>query len=75
VNALYQLKIQSIIVEGGARLLQSFIDEEIWDEARIIKNTTLVIRSGLPGPRIKDGNEIAMSSIFTDNVIICRKYM
>ena len=36
LQACYQQKIQSVIVEGGARLLQSFIDEGIWDEARVI---------------------------------------
>lgn len=53
VNALYQMKIQSVIVEGGARLLQSFIDEEIWDEARMIKNEKLIINNGLAAPEIK----------------------
>ncbi|MGQ0740274.1 MAG: bifunctional diaminohydroxyphosphoribosylaminopyrimidine deaminase/5-amino-6-(5-phosphoribosylamino)uracil reductase RibD, partial [Bacteroidota bacterium] len=50
MNALYQLRIQSVLVEGGARLLQSFIDEGIWDEARVIENTKLKIGNGLPAP-------------------------
>ena len=50
VNALYQMKIQSVIVEGGARLLQSFIDEDMWDEARVICNKQLTIGNGLSGP-------------------------
>jgi diaminohydroxyphosphoribosylaminopyrimidine deaminase/5-amino-6-(5-phosphoribosylamino)uracil reductase len=53
VNALYQLKIQSVLVEGGARLLQSFIDEELWDEIRIIKNEKLIINNGLPAPEVE----------------------
>src|SRR5437868_3062292 len=32
MHAVYQLKIQSVLVEGGARLLQSFINEGYWDE-------------------------------------------
>jgi diaminohydroxyphosphoribosylaminopyrimidine deaminase/5-amino-6-(5-phosphoribosylamino)uracil reductase len=52
VNALYQMKIQSVIVEGGARLLQSFINEEMWDEARIIKNEELKINNGLAAPEL-----------------------
>jgi len=28
-------KIQSVIIEGGAKTLQTFIDENLWDEARI----------------------------------------
>ena len=52
VNALYQMKIQSVIVEGGARLLQSFIDEGVWDEARVIKNEKLIIENGLAAPEL-----------------------
>jgi diaminohydroxyphosphoribosylaminopyrimidine deaminase/5-amino-6-(5-phosphoribosylamino)uracil reductase len=46
MNALYQMNIQSVIVEGGARLLQSFIDEGIWDEARVLVNGELAIGNG-----------------------------
>ena len=53
VNALYQMKIQSVLVEGGARLLQSFIDEGMWDEARIITNRQLTIGNGLAAPELK----------------------
>jgi diaminohydroxyphosphoribosylaminopyrimidine deaminase/5-amino-6-(5-phosphoribosylamino)uracil reductase len=50
MNALYQSGIQSVLIEGGARLLQSFIDEGTWDEARIITNQELIIGEGLPAP-------------------------
>jgi diaminohydroxyphosphoribosylaminopyrimidine deaminase/5-amino-6-(5-phosphoribosylamino)uracil reductase len=56
VNALYQLKIQSVLVEGGARLLQSFIDEDMWDEVRIIVNKQLTIGNGLAAPEIVTNN-------------------
>jgi len=39
VNALYDLSIQSIFIEGGAKILQSFIDSKVWDEARVILGT------------------------------------
>ncbi len=32
----------SVLVEGGAQLLQTFIDEGYWDEARIITNEYLI---------------------------------
>jgi len=38
LNYLYKEKIQSLIVEGGSKLLQSFIGQDLWDEARIFKN-------------------------------------
>jgi diaminohydroxyphosphoribosylaminopyrimidine deaminase/5-amino-6-(5-phosphoribosylamino)uracil reductase len=53
-NALYQLNIQSVLVEGGAFLLQSFIDENMWDEARVITNEGMIIDNGLPAPILKE---------------------
>ena len=55
-QALYQLKIQSVLVEGGARLLQSFIDEGYWDEARVITNNELELPGGLPAPILNGGD-------------------
>ncbi len=43
INAFYQLNIQSVLVEGGAKLLQSFIDEKKWDEARVIVNNQMTL--------------------------------
>lgn len=56
VKAFYHLQIQSVLVEGGSYLLQSFIDAGIWDEARIITNESLVIEKaqGLSAPQLKD---------------------
>lgn len=35
VENLFQQKIQSVIIEGGGQLLNSFIKANLWDEARI----------------------------------------
>lgn len=35
LKVLYQEQLQSLIVEGGRKTLQSFIDNNLWDEARI----------------------------------------
>ena len=48
----YQEHIQSIFVEGGKMLLQSFIDAHYWDECRVITNTTLHIDDGLTAPSL-----------------------
>ena len=54
LSALYQKQIQSVIVEGGSILLQSFIDEDMWDEARVISNSQLTIGNGLVAPVLKN---------------------
>ncbi len=53
MEALYESAIQSVLVEGGARLLQSFIDAGVWDETRVITNPQLIIGNGLPAPVLK----------------------
>jgi len=35
MNDLVKQKIQSIIIEGGAQTLQTFIDAKLWDEVRV----------------------------------------
>ena len=34
-NVLQKYKIQSVIIEGGAQTLQTFIDSNLWDEANV----------------------------------------
>lgn len=70
VNALYQLKIQSVIIEGGAVLLQSFIEEQLWDEARIITNTTMKIENGLPAPQLVNAVEQSADASTGDGINI-----
>ena len=52
IDACYQLNIQSVLVEGGAKLLQSFIDVDIWDEVRTLTNESLFVNEGLPAPEL-----------------------
>ncbi|MCS3800330.1 diaminohydroxyphosphoribosylaminopyrimidine deaminase/5-amino-6-(5-phosphoribosylamino)uracil reductase [Chitinophagaceae bacterium OAS944] len=67
-NALYQLKVQSVLVEGGAQLLQSFIDEGLWDETRVITNNEQIVANGLPAPRMQSGRLLKQESLFSDTL-------
>lgn len=49
LKALHELHIQSILIEGGAATLQSFIDAGLWDEARVITGKT-TFTAGTPAP-------------------------
>lgn len=68
VIALYQLKIQSVLVEGGAKLLQSFIDEGYWDEARIITNKSMQIPDGLAAPELGASRLLLTEERFSDTI-------
>lgn len=52
---LYERGIQSLLVEGGAKLLQSFIDEGLWDEARI-ETAPLRLGQGIAAPHLADSH-------------------
>ena len=68
--SFYHMEIQSVIIEGGAKTLQTFIDENLWDEARIF----------VGNPNFKTGNKAPIfplknakkSSIKNDILIISR---
>ncbi|MEN9908334.1 MAG: hypothetical protein RLZZ540_1483 [Bacteroidota bacterium] len=49
---LFQHQIQSVIIEGGRQTLQTFIDENLWDEARIFKGKNL-FKNGTKAPTIQ----------------------
>ena len=65
---LYSMNIQSLVVEGGAKLLQSFIDEGLWDEARVISNGQLTIGNGLNAPVLKDNKLYEEQKLQNDTI-------
>jgi diaminohydroxyphosphoribosylaminopyrimidine deaminase/5-amino-6-(5-phosphoribosylamino)uracil reductase len=72
-EALYQMNIQSLLVEGGATLLQSFIDENYWDEARVITNTEMEVSDGLKAPRLKNAEKYFSETIEKDLIQYYRR--
>ena len=54
LTMLYKKGIQSLIVEGGKLMLQSFIESNKWQEARVIKNTALFLQEGISSPTLKN---------------------
>ncbi|QES90784.1 bifunctional diaminohydroxyphosphoribosylaminopyrimidine deaminase/5-amino-6-(5-phosphoribosylamino)uracil reductase RibD [Rhizosphaericola mali] len=62
----YQKNITSILVEGGQKLLQSFIDESLWDEALVIENSHLYIQNGTHAPLLK-GEISQLNQIVLEN--------
>ena len=51
MNQLTQQKITSLLVEGGAQLLQAFIEGNWWDEARVFISKKQLL-SGIVAPKI-----------------------
>jgi len=53
LEKLYELQIQSVIIEGGRFTLQQFIDQNLWDETLIFKNPNLKLENGTKAPDFK----------------------
>ncbi|MGQ8338072.1 bifunctional diaminohydroxyphosphoribosylaminopyrimidine deaminase/5-amino-6-(5-phosphoribosylamino)uracil reductase RibD [Sunxiuqinia sp. A32] len=51
LDELYKREIQSVVVEGGGQLLQSFIDQGLWDEAYVYFGNTFFVK-GVPAPHL-----------------------
>ncbi len=68
MNLLYHQQLSSLIVEGGALLLQSFIDDGLWDEARIITNNELIIDNGIQSPVLKNNKLITTEHLLSDSL-------
>lgn len=49
-NELFSRKINSVIIEGGSQTLQTFIDEDLWDEARIF-TSNMILQDGVKRPQ------------------------
>lgn len=51
-SVLYKHNMQSLIVEGGTQTLQTFIDENLWDEAMVFIGDNN-FKDGIKSPEIK----------------------
>jgi diaminohydroxyphosphoribosylaminopyrimidine deaminase/5-amino-6-(5-phosphoribosylamino)uracil reductase len=52
LKSLREQKIQSLIVEGGSKLLHSFLEENLWDEANV-EISPLILEMGITAPVLK----------------------
>lgn len=63
MQILYERGIQSLLVEGGSTLLQSFIDAGLWDEAYVEESPRSLI-SGVKAPEMNDKISYASEQSF-----------
>ena len=60
LDDLYTRGIQSLLVEGGAQLLQHFIDAGLWDEARV-EIAPMTLERGVRVPKIEKADLVGKS--------------
>ena len=69
LQALHAHQIQSLIVEGGANTLQSFIDQDLWDELRI-ETAPITVEDGTHAPLIPATAAVISSETYGKNLIV-----
>lgn len=68
LEVLHKHQIQSVIIEGGRQTLQTFIDADLWDEARIFKGNVVLI-GGISAP-VLHSKKIDRQAIREDELLI-----
>ncbi|WP_346239095.1 bifunctional diaminohydroxyphosphoribosylaminopyrimidine deaminase/5-amino-6-(5-phosphoribosylamino)uracil reductase RibD [Niabella insulamsoli] len=69
MRQLHQLNIQSIFVEGGQKVLQAFMEADLWDEAFVITNKDQILGTGLTAPVLKNQRKLHRQMLFNDEII------
>lgn len=70
LDELQKEKIQSVIIEGGATLLQSFINENIFDEIRVFRSKKQLYKGILAPFLPKNINIIEKQNLMDDELTI-----
>ena len=73
LDRMYQLNIQSVIVEGGRKTLAKFLEADLWDEARILVGNQTWGR-GLKAPKLP-GNPEKTVNIDDNQLIYVRRQL
>ncbi|SCY13705.1 diaminohydroxyphosphoribosylaminopyrimidine deaminase [Nonlabens sp. Hel1_33_55] len=69
VEDLYNLGIQSVIVEGGAKTLQGFIDHDLWDEIHQFMGTEVYFKTGLTAPKLPSSAYLKSRQMMKNDVL------
>ena len=68
IESLYAQGIQSLIVEGGAKTLQSFIEKDLFDEIRI-ETAPFTIAEGTRAPQVPPNTKLSSLDSFDNHTI------
>ena len=70
LESLHAHNVQSLIVEGGAKTLQSFLIQGLWDEIRVETNLALTVGGGTRAPHLPANVSVSRREHYGDNVIV-----
>lgn len=68
LDACSRLNIQSILVEGGAKLIHSFVESDNWDEAIMITNNQMEAGEGITAPNLRNAVFKSKQILLSDTI-------
>lgn len=69
MDDLYQHGIQSLIVEGGRRTHESFIEAGLWDEIRV-ETAAVTVTNGTRSPQLPAEVKVRSQQVYDKNIIV-----
>ena len=74
IESLHAHRIQSLIVEGGAKTLASFLEQGLWDELRVETNLRMTVSDGTRAPQLpSDAKVISVESYDGNRIVTFRR--
>lgn len=70
LESLYHHNIQSLIVEGGRKTLDSFLAQNLWDEIRVETNTRITATGGTRAPLLPANATVLSQQVFGESTIV-----
>ena len=70
LESLHAHNVQSLIVEGGAQTLQSFMDDRLWDEIRVETNLMMTVADGTRAPQLPADAKVIDSQKYDNQLIV-----
>ena len=71
LQTLAERQVLSVLVEGGSRTLQGFMEAGLWDEARLITGS-VAATEGLPAPQLAEGRLLESLQVQEDRIEVYR---
>ena len=70
LEVLHAHRVQSLIVEGGRKTLDSFLAQGLWDEIRVETNTRLTASGGTRAPQLPANIQVLSQQVYDENIIV-----
>lgn len=68
LSVLYEKKLQTLLVEGGASIHKSFLDNDLWDDLRVEVAKGIFLNNGIKAPIELDFSQIEKTTFGSNNI-------